>query len=146
MKLDQIVTSLELSKRLKELGVKQESLFYYQNNPYNDGQDCIDLMIREVRSKNNENVIMNTECDNDENIKYPAYTASELLELLPKKIDIEAISYYLTIIPTSALKEWMVFYRNTFLSYKKCSSTDENICDALAKMLINLIEQGIIKP
>jgi len=36
MKLENQVCSLELAKKLKELGVKQESLFYWR---YNDGMD-----------------------------------------------------------------------------------------------------------
>lgn len=37
MKLEQQVVSLELAKRLKELGVKQESLYVYYHNGLGDG-------------------------------------------------------------------------------------------------------------
>jgi hypothetical protein len=86
MKLEDQVTSLEISKKLKELGVKQESLFYYQNNPYNDGKECIDLMIKKYEARNNENSIINTQCDNEDNPKFSAFTVAELGEILNRDL------------------------------------------------------------
>lgn len=46
MKLENQVCSLELAKKLKELGVKQESLFYYYDKPIfinDEGKQCGDL-------------------------------------------------------------------------------------------------------
>jgi len=76
MKFSDQVCSLELAKILKELNVKQNGLFYYQNNPYINGDECIDLMIIENKSVDGENVIINTECENDLNPTYSAFTSS----------------------------------------------------------------------
>ncbi len=40
MKLEDQVTSLEISKRLRELRVKQESLFYWANTIGQEDQSC----------------------------------------------------------------------------------------------------------
>lgn len=81
MRLEDHVINLELAKQLKEFGVKQESLFYHYNDPYNDGQE--DWVIT---------------CWEDYNIEYrdtnayPAYsafTATELGELLPNTVTVK---------------------------------------------------------
>lgn len=66
MELSQQVTSLELSKRLKELGVKQESHFYWNNHKI--GQWGLQT------SKYSHSIA--------------AYTVAELGELLPKHLSI----------------------------------------------------------
>lgn len=83
MKLQQQVTSLELSKRLKELGVKQESLFYWayaDETTYltiKDGHDKIYSFDREDNDElNSFEFYPNAEF-------YSALTAAELGELLP---------------------------------------------------------------
>ena len=148
MNLEMQVCSLELSKKLKALGVKQDSLFYYQNNPYNDGQDCIDIMIKELSSENGENVIINTESENEYNPKYSAFTASELGEMLPISIYLKDKRKELIFFKHS--KDHSVFYRNL----KEVHYTDETFCcgehdkteaNARAKMLIYLIENKLIE-
>jgi hypothetical protein len=37
MKIEKQVISLELSKKLKELGIKQESAFYWERSVFTDG-------------------------------------------------------------------------------------------------------------
>lgn len=166
MQLSDQICSLELAKRLKELGVKQDSLFYYQNNPYNNGKDCIDLMIKEWRDENGENVIMNSEYGNDDHPKYPAFTVSELGEMLPNcmfKPELAPFDNYgLSIKKFISVDEKMNHTNNFTINYE-CDSTemqgaeawltrkfsiniyDPNLSNALAKMLIYLLENGLLK-
>lgn len=67
--LEQQVTSLELSKKLKELGVKQDSLFYWTpSNAYNKYYiSDIGYRLTPIPSEN----------------EYSAFTVAELGELLP---------------------------------------------------------------
>ena len=125
MKLEEQVCSLELAKKLKELGVKQESLFYWFNNwnGYAEGHPS-----------KKENWIL---LDRYKDTGYPAFTVAELGETLPK-------TYY------SGKSE------KGILKYQ-CGSDDESRnkrhgwtradteADARAKMLIYLIENGLIK-
>lgn len=134
MKIKDQCVSLELAKKLKELGVKQESLFYYQNNPYNDGQDCIDLMINQKESVDGENVIMNSECENNLNPKYSAFTSAELGEILPVWSDSSKRD----------TNDWhvRVFDKNIAIKHHSFGETE---AEARAKMLIHLLEKGLIK-
>lgn len=163
MKLEDQVCSLSLSKRLKELGIKQESLFYYQNNPYNNGQDCIDLMINEGRSENNENVIINTESENDNHQKYSAFTASELGEMLPNYIvtmDPEPfngfrifIEKFISVEDNKKINNWIINYhcdttevygkQEFFVKKLTDNIYDHNLANAFAKMLIYLIKKEL---
>lgn len=139
MKLESQVCSFDLAKRLKELGVKQDSLFYYQNNPYNDGEECIDLMIVEEFSKNNENLIINTECENDDNPKYSAFTVAELGKMLPKSLWTPTSENLMHCRPANRLGFWCVVYNTKVWTEEKTEA------DARAQMLIYLLEQGLIK-
>lgn len=161
MNLKNKVCSLELSKKLKELGVEQNSLFYYQNNPYNDGKDCIDLMIKETRSKNNENLIINVECENYNNPRYSAFTVCELFDLLPAWIDIKQNepfnNFYLQL--TKRTTEYIKYIARYICDsipgeeinnpLFKIESTfrvrSPKLADCLAKTLIYLLENGMLK-
>lgn len=72
MKLEQQVTSLEISKRLKELGVKQESLFYWLN-PFKQ-QDWQLVQTGEWSLNGHHNF-----CS--------AFTVAELGDMLPSFVD-----------------------------------------------------------
>lgn len=72
MKLEQQCVSLELAKRLKELGVKQESVFWWQ----------VKFSSNRVRLVQNPS----TGCDNDEFDWYAAFTVAELGSLLPRYV------------------------------------------------------------
>ena len=69
MKLEQQVCSLELAKQLKELGFKQESLFWWQ--------DCGDGTVELMYGKTDSNFGIPVQ------YYYPAYTVAELGEMLP---------------------------------------------------------------
>lgn len=73
MKLEQQVTSLELSKRLKELGVKQKSLYFWQQIGIRKGSL--------VQNQNTGHFDTNEITD-----WYSAFTVAELGEILKDKV------------------------------------------------------------
>jgi len=125
MELDKQVTSIELSKRLHELGVKQKSLFYFVKDPYLDNE------IFEI-TRSGEGYFFISE-------KYSAFTASELLELLPKFINnwIFRIEKY----PS----EFEVKYCDKLDEKRLNIEFDKSLPDALAKMLIHLLENNLLE-
>lgn len=76
MKLEQQVCSLELSKKLKELGVKQESLFYWSNCCEKEFTlECSLWHDIETWEWGNGHTLENVET------KYSAFTVAELGEI-----------------------------------------------------------------
>src|SRR5437016_1173186 len=71
MKIEEQVTSLDLSKKLKELGVKQESAFYWEDSVFTDGM--------QLKSKERATLKGSHEI-------YSAFTVAELGETLPAGI------------------------------------------------------------
>lgn len=154
MELENQVISLELAKRLQELNINQESLFYYLNI---DGEGKYYLYYIDYLPEEFEYT----------GAPISAFTSSELLDLLPHRITTKEdepyngyrlrieksfqvigqeltnsniisnyiINYYCD--TTSEQLDWL-FRRLT------CNSTDENFANACAKMLIYLIENGLI--
>ena len=127
MNIEDQVVSLELAKRLKELGIKQNSLFSWQiginltptlNLSFIGEINCIDIS---------------------------AFTVAELGEILPKEIIVNTIHYYYTQIPCKDLQTWSIFYRNDFSGMPDCDQYYISESDARAKMLIHLIENGYMK-
>ena len=131
MKLEDQVTSLELSKRLKELGVNQESLFYWTHL---NGEDF--LMI--VKDFEGESIPKDRK---DEFTS--AFTVAELGEMLPDNEKYRDEYWQLT------MSKWpsgySVDYMNDFHRTLDCGQPkDEFLANALAKMLIYLLEQSLI--
>lgn len=128
MKLEQQVCSLDLAKRLKELGVKQESLFYWSNCC-----SCKKDFTIECSLWHNDQT---GEWDDGHKLEeseplYSAFTVSELGEMLPEG--------------TTTRKGWgidtdYVMFNNE--ADKICSACTE--ADARAKMLIYLLENKLI--
>jgi len=120
MKLEQQVTSLEISKKLKELGVKQESLFYF-SRPYPEHQYCV---FRQVQN------------DTKKDPKISAFTVAELGEMLPVFVGTE----WLQIQPNRSGDYWMVFYGDGQPKMER----EKHLANAVGKMLIYLIENNLI--
>lgn len=125
MRIEDQVCSLELAKRLKELGVEQNSYFsyeWYSDNAYRlaNPHDRTDPM-------NGATII-------------DAFTVSELGKMLPDAILFHNSKCYIKSqkkdneykIYIDHLSRLVIFF-------------DENEADARAKMLIYLIENGLIK-
>jgi hypothetical protein len=123
MQLSDQLTSLELSKRLVELGVKQDSFFYWQKcSMCND-----DWHLSQGKASDYK------QCS--------AYTVAELGELLPSWIN----GHHLIITKSST---WFLRYRSPSGFIPKDNEPEiEEVkeADARAKMLIYLIEQGMIE-
>jgi hypothetical protein len=153
--IEQHVTNLELSKILKELGLKQESLFYWTKPAQLDVYGL--SFILDMFSLNEKHY----------GVLYSAFLASELMEILPNKIDTEnhpfnIFSFNLKTSVIVDVKEYKMsriflvnYYCDTaqpesehnFLSEKlmKHNIYDTNLCNTLAKTIIYLYENGYIK-
>lgn len=138
--IEKHVTNFEISRRLSELGVKKESIFYWRDNDgYEEGSDF--LLVSHI----NKSIT----------IWYAsAYTASELLEMLPTEVMLN---------PYSDKEHYEVFYIDFGKINQSCGGyycscreksgvilegmdyMEEYLQNALAKMLIYLIENGIVE-
>lgn len=119
MKLEDQVCSLELAKKLKELGVKQKSLFSWVEILAFDAGWKIEMVHAPVTG-------------------ISAFTVAELGEMLPAEIDGYFIEYW--------NNHWQGGI-NYMVSHKTEGSVSAlTEADARAKMLIHLIEKGLVKP
>ena len=88
MKLEDQVCSLELAKKLKELGVKQESLFYWFDS------DLLDIHKEIIKVHFNVPFKKRLQASQTSYCRYVStFTASELGELLPGSISPEDSEY-----------------------------------------------------
>ena len=131
MKIEDQVCSLEPGKELKELGVKQDSLYsYFQYDKWN-------VALKETR----EIFSPDNECGyNKENLICSAFTVAEFCDGLPARIKTDYGSWsYLHITKLENSKEWIVTY---FQHDEIKGSTLANAC---AKMLIYLLKNNVIE-
>lgn len=141
LNLEQQVCSIELANKLKELGVKQESLFYWVCINF----EAFSISTEEEFSTINENKLISggcecCTCDDYIKEKYSAFTVAELGELLPYNcisIKIDRKSY-------KDKKDFYYCYLKE-LGISNETQFDYKESDARAKMLIYLIENGYIK-
>lgn len=161
MKIEYQVTSIELSKKIRELGVKKESLFYWANYKIVSNNEI------EFLSSDKNHIVLTTDVYNyfpDEYINeiYSAFTASELLEILPFYIsykNLPIVSLYIEktkIGSTNNFVGYYVAYKSTnfvlgenYLYHCDLKSIanffEKNLVDACAKMLIYVIENKILE-
>ena len=139
MELKELVCSLKPSKELRDLGMKQDTYFWWHKG----GQKWyVDKSLADRFPEDKESI--------------PAPTFAELLEVLPDKIT-SIISktyskekdYYIHILKTKK-SSWFVL-PDYFVGYKTLddrylhSERAETIADAAGKMVIYLIKEGIIE-
>jgi len=126
MKLEHQVSSPEPSKRLKELGVEQESAFYWSV-----GKHYTTVFCELIRGKRADTV-----CGPHE--EFSAFTVAESLEALPVRG------------PQMSTLNIQKLERGYAVGYIMSSSIpvfeDLKLEDALSNLRIHLIEKGIVKP
>ena len=125
MKLENQVCSLELAKKLKELGVKQEGLFKWHSKLDGKGNrvytEIVYLPIKQMEQD------------------YSAFTVAELGEMLPNSID-----KFVMVIMKMNKGTWVCgYYKDLKEMFYEVG--DKILVNAMAKMLIWLIEQGKVK-
>lgn len=132
--IEKHVTSLDISKRLKELGVEKKSLFYWiqEGENFELGQFTFGIPTGKI--------------------VYPAYLSTELLEWLPKILSDQNKEYNLSILYNNDYNIYDICYTSIhydieYLFHNNASSiteVDKLLQNALAKMLIYLVENGLI--
>ena len=122
MKLEDQVCSLELAKKLKELGVKQESLFYwwFVRNDMGD-----DVFVSDTKPVNGTEY-------------WSAFTVAELGEMLPVRINGGRRKYRIDGLPV-----WFCNYAHKSNNHMHSISADTE-ADARAAMLVYLLENNLI--
>lgn len=137
MTLEQQVTSLELSKRLKELGVDQESLFVWiQRKPESASEEPSWYIKQEGNWPAGMKLFDSVS----------AFTVAEVGERLPQIITFKNVVYQL-FVSLGLDKQWFVVYTNV-QDYEENAPFPIKIChneaDTRAKMLCYLLENKLI--
>lgn len=121
MTLEQQVISLELSKKLKEFGMKQESLFYWTQ--------WVDKVV-DVRGLEELSLIGSHKGYRDYVKLCSAFTVAELGEILP--------------VNEKPIKTYKRKDGKYFIQWKLLQIIADTEADARAKMLIYLLENNLI--
>lgn len=149
MTLEQQVCSLESAKRLKELGVKQESLYHWRNSTLTAYNWRVDtdhtkqpVFWLDDKSYDDDDAESNdykrTRVESQEELS--AFTVAELGEMLPTDIKaLEGTAWFETRKKTTT-GQWMVAYDWDEDAYVKHADTE---AEARAKMLIYLLENEL---
>lgn len=143
--IEKHVVNLELSKRLKKLGVKQESHFSWAYVTREWGI----WSMKDVVSWGYEEDFKDWLEERPRIDKvYSAFLSSELGELLPKTIKPanKKTIYYQSIHWSSPDKKWCFRYTNSRHNICLEMSFSESEADSRAKMLIYLIEKNLLTP
>lgn len=136
MKLEQQVISLELSKRLKELGVKQESLFQWKHNTESTSGSIDDWVLTQYGT-------VPYEINSDYHAS--AFTVAELLEQIPHMLmgtDPEHMVHQLLL--EKQATQYKAMYVCATCKGVLVGVTRETAADALAATFADMIESKLI--
>lgn len=127
MKLEDQVCSLDLAKKLKELGVKQESQFWWVHSSWVGAEG-------EPWELGYQGDFPGAGTQEED---YSAFTVAELGEMLPRG----AFSVF-----NISSNRWDCEYQAPTIIRPRIWDKGNTEADARAKMLVYLIEQGLVKP
>ena len=131
------LTSLKISQRLKELGLPQDSKFYWIKEKVASEYQLIGMGIYEVAEQYGDiSVSFEDETEDDAS----AYLATELLEWLPYSIEYEDVIYRLAIHKNKT--DYHAFYGANVSLHTEFNSTLPNV---LGELLIWCVEEGYVK-
>lgn len=135
------VCELEFAKKLKKLGVRQDSQWFWVEL-YKDKKVIETRLENQWGAKDTGKRARDwQEIDGISAKKYSAYAVAELMNILPQSIIKNKNIWYLTIEKSRGL--WWICYRtNSDASdYIECN---EKLADACAKVLIYLLKKGLV--
>ena len=152
MKLEDQVSNLELSKRLKELGVKQDSFFIWEkrgNKNWKLRIDCSKLSEYYAKGEDYDGcpdifTYLGCETEYYSIEQCSAFTVAELGEMMPFMLKKNGREWILSITKQGE-DFWCVTYRFEGFGWGECHHSGHVLADCLAKMLIWLIENGKVK-
>jgi hypothetical protein len=130
MNLENQVCNLELAKKLKDIGVKQESLFFW------------------VITENANEIVVESNLKFDHSFQFSAFTVAEFGDMLPETIYLMDKPKILIMKKRS---KFFIGYRNENYRIYYCEETfccavcDKNEANARAKILIYLIENKLME-
>lgn len=127
MELEKQVCSLELAKKLKELGLKQDSLYYIHHRAAGDDKDGTWI-------NHGKNILSDEEYE----WVYSAFTVAELGLLLPAGIQCNKFG---PLSNNPSQKQWGWHCWQVDKNHLENADTE---ADARAKMLIYLLENKIL--
>jgi hypothetical protein len=144
MKLEEQVTSLEISQKLKALGMKQDSLFYWKNymlTAYDWQKQDHFWLDEETYEQDDESSNQYTRKRKPDMEIYSAFTVAELGAVLPNEV---ATQRKTMVLPdgTEVENQWCAIYaagENTTFEYAPTEA------EARGKLLFYLLENGYIK-
>ena len=126
--LNKICTNFKTSKRLKELGIEEETFFYWWFYDFD----------KKVHLTSEHQYINSGHIKN----KIKAYTLEQILEMLPKRIRLKSDKFPSRFFKYSLkvdMKELKIYY-NCSSEIKYCIDIDYNIATTGANLLIKLKE------
>ena len=141
------VSSLEWSRKLEKLGVKQDSEFYWEAKVCSEinKDDTATVHLDDVRLVNARARTLGHGLGSYDRV-YSAFTVAELLDGLPKIIELGKNQdewYYLCVFCDHSIN-WCLAYRG-INGDLYADNTDDTLENALAKAKIHLIEKGLVR-
>lgn len=150
MKLEKQVVSLELSKKLKKLGVKQESLFVWVLDPPLNKKKNMKLLHAPIKKWGIRLLYKEYSPTNNEYKFYPAFTVAELGEMLPWEILVKENKYRKSKVyhlDYCWLDGWLLSYEylDERLGGENNVIGTKNEANSRAEMLIYLIKNKLLQ-